>query len=308
MQDLAPILTPPAGDLGSSNAPASYLANLAPSGRRTMQSALARVAQILTGRDLDAFVMPWSQVRYEHASAVRAILQAQYAPATVNKHLTALRGVMRECWRLGLIDGDTLARIVDIPNVKGKRLPAGRMLSKEELTTLWCTADVAPPQYGACLALLFSAGLRRSEAASVTWGGVKSTVDALGSETWWVTVVGKGDKERRVPVRGSGACRLSRLWVEQQRHDRKGWRDEPILGTSQGRSVAKMLEKLVAAAGIPHASCHDLRRSFVSHALAGGAPIADVARVAGHADPRTTAGYDRRADDALVGVADALPD
>lgn len=287
---------------------AHYLANLRPSGRRTMAGALVRIGTMLTGVKAAAVDYSWHLVRYEHASALKAILSAQYAPATVNKHLTALRGVVRECWRLGMIDADTLARVSDIPNVKASKLKAGRMLSLDELKALWTVADLTQPRYGACLALLFSAGLRRSEAASVRWMDTRRDVDPFGGVTWWIRVTGKGDKERRVPVKGAGACRISALWDQERHSAMESQKRGPVLGTSSDRSVAKMLETLVKAAGIPRASCHDLRRSFVSHALAGGAPIADVARVAGHSDPRTTAGYDKRSDDALVGVADALPE
>jgi len=287
----------------ASSAVITYLGNLKPSGRRTMHRALERLGMLFTSQGgCDPRTIPWHLVRYEHAAAARAILPSFYAPATVNKHLTALRGISRECWRHGLMDGDTLARIVDVPNLKGKRLPAGRMVSHDELRKLWIAADGLGARYGACLALLFSAGLRRSEAACVAHEHLTWATGADGAQTCWIKTVGKGDKERRVPVRGTGACRLRA--VEPHNPYPKGL----LLKAGCGRSVAKLLERIVRTAGIDHASCHDLRRSFVSHALAGGAPIADVARVAGHADPRTTAGYDRRADDALVGVADALPE
>jgi site-specific recombinase XerD len=311
VDELAPLRALDHEAMPAGHAAMTYLANLAPSGRRTTHSALARLGAIFLGRSqCDPRSVPWNLVRYEHAAAARAILLATYAPATVNKHLTALRGVSKECWRHGILDGDTLAKIADIPNVRGRRLPAGRMLSKEELSALWVAADASRPRDGACLALMFSAGLRRSEAAEVCLHHLDVQTDAAGNDTVWVRVMGKGGKERRVPVRGTAACRLRRhketlraMWARRGSHGPS----PRLLGVSGGRSVAKMLEKLVAAAGIKHASCHDLRRSFVSHALAGGAPIADVARAAGHSDPRTTAGYDRRSDDALVGVADALP-
>lgn len=303
MTDLVPLRVVQSHE-HSSTAAMAYLGNLRPSGRRSMRGALARLGLLFTGEAVDVVCVPWHLVRYEHVAAARAILQHTYAPATVNKHLTALRGVVRECWRFGLIDGDVLARVIDVPNVKGKRLPAGRMLEEQELRTLWAVAGPLGARYAACLALLFSGGLRRSEAAELTWDCVDTTIAADGAETIWLTVEGKGGKERRVPLRGTAACRISTLAREAQAKGDPRWGS--VLGVCD-RGVAKMVEKLVVNAGIAHASCHDLRRSFVSHALAGGAPIADVARVAGHSDPRTTAGYDRRADDALVGVADALP-
>lgn len=295
-------------DFGDSNpsrtAAASYLLNLRASGSRTNKTALRTIARLLGAEGLR--MCPWHLVRYEHVSALRAVLQARYAPATVNKHLTALRGVLRACWRMGIMEGEHYRRAVDVPNVKGSRLPAGRMLSKEELSELWRCAD---RRGGALLALLFSGGLRREEAADVRLMDLSVEVAPDGSETAWVLVDGKGGKQRRVPLRGTAACRVR----EQARAIEAGWAHRGSHGSSPrllavkgGRSVAKLLTRAVEAAGIAHASPHDLRRSFVSHALASGAELAIVSRMVGHSDPRTTARYDRRPDDAMVEVADAL--
>ena len=140
----------------------------------------------------------------------------------------------------------------------------------------------------------------------MTWEDTDTETAPDGSETLWLLVTGKGQKERRVPFRGTAACRLQTAARHAQVTGGERW--GRILLVRSGRSVAKMLERVVKKAGIPHASCHDLRRSFVSHALAAGAELASVARMAGHSDPRTTARYDRRPEDAMVEVADALPE
>lgn len=80
---------------------AVYLSWLAPGSRRTMRQALDTIAGILTGGLADAESVDWSALRYQHAQAVRTRLSASYAPATANKMLSALRGVLREAWRLG---------------------------------------------------------------------------------------------------------------------------------------------------------------------------------------------------------------
>jgi integrase len=73
---------------------AVYLARLAPGSRRTMRGALLTIAALLTDGAADCFALPWSALRYQHTAAVRAVLAERYAPATVNKHLAALRGVL----------------------------------------------------------------------------------------------------------------------------------------------------------------------------------------------------------------------
>lgn len=56
----------------------------------------------------------------------------QFAPATTNKALSAVRGVLKAAWRLGLIDTDAYQRATDVDGVRGSRLPAGRALGSGE--------------------------------------------------------------------------------------------------------------------------------------------------------------------------------
>src|SRR3978361_569030 len=74
---------------------AVYLARLAPSSRRTMLAALHAIASLLSDERCDAWSLDWPQLRYRHTTAVRALLaDGRYAPATANRHLAALRGVL----------------------------------------------------------------------------------------------------------------------------------------------------------------------------------------------------------------------
>src|SRR5437868_7440182 len=80
---------------------AVYLARLAPGSRRTMAAALETIAGLLTSNRCNVQTLDWSSLRYQHTAAIRALLADLYAPATANKMLAALRGVLRETWRLG---------------------------------------------------------------------------------------------------------------------------------------------------------------------------------------------------------------
>lgn len=92
-----------------------YLAGLKASGRRTMRGTLDRVADLAGGFDLQT--MPWAELRYEHVVALRTKLQEDLAPATVNKYLSAIRGVLRAAWRMDQIPGDAYQKAIDIDGV-----------------------------------------------------------------------------------------------------------------------------------------------------------------------------------------------
>jgi site-specific recombinase XerD len=271
-----------------------YLASLAPSGRRTMAGKLAAVA-FLSGRRFRE--MQWSAMRFEHVAAWRALLQRNnLAPASVNAALSALRGVARAAWMLGLMTAEDYQRIAAVKNVRGERLPAGRALSRSEVAALFdaCARDVtaAGARDAALLALLLGAGLRRSEVAALSIGDYDAAGGAL-------RVSGKGDKQRLVYMTGGAAVALND-WL-RMRTDAPGALICPVLkgGAVQLRGVTaeaiyKALIKRAGEAGVAHFSPHDLRRTFVSELLDAGADISSVQRLAGHASVSTTAQYDRR--------------
>ena len=115
---------------------AVYLAGLSPKGRLTMRQALDVVAGALCGEDANALTCNWSRVRFQHVAALKAQLSEQYAPATVNKLLSALRGTLKAAWRLGDMSAEQYHLAASVENVKAERLPAGRHVASGELSGL----------------------------------------------------------------------------------------------------------------------------------------------------------------------------
>lgn len=279
------------------NPAAVYLARLAPGSRRTMKAALDKIARQLTSKRADAKTCPWAQVRYQHAQDVRTALAAKLAPATANKHLAALRGVLREAWRLGLVDAENYRRATDLEAVRGATLLAGRELTPGELASLFraCAAEstMSALRDAALLSLLYGAGLRRSEAVSVDL----RDYNALTGEI--VVRRGKGRNARIVYATNGGRLAID-AWVRS-----RGRRGGPLLCpvNKAGRiSVRRMTDQAVLyrvrvraeAAGVSPFTPHDCRRSFISHLLDAGADLVAIQGLAGHADISTTARYDRR--------------
>ena len=278
----------------------AYLATLTTeAGRIGMRSALNQVAQIL-GRP-SAADTPWHALRAAHVDALRAALLARpgrnglpAAPASVNKALSAVRGVLKAAWRMGMIDTDSYHRAIDVPNVRGSRLPPGRALETAEQRALFaaCTGAAAGARDAVAFALMFGAGLRRAEAVSVQLAD-------YDADTGAITVNGKGNKQRLVYATNGGKDAID-YWLSL-----RGLHPGPLLNPIKksgeilpgGMSTQALMKRLTVRAkqaNIKHCSPHDLRRTFVSELLEAGADISAVQQLAGHASPVTTARYDRR--------------
>jgi len=93
----------------STNPVAVYLASLGSGSRRAMKQALRVITEMLTGTEADPASLPWWNIQYQHTQAIRSRLMERYSPASTNKMLAALRGVLRESWRLGFMDAETLS-------------------------------------------------------------------------------------------------------------------------------------------------------------------------------------------------------
>jgi site-specific recombinase XerD len=277
-----------------------YVARLAPGSRRTMAQALNTIAEILScyGRET-AVTLPWHELDYQHTAALRSELAARYAPATANKMLSALRGVLTEAWRLGLMNAEQCRRACDVKAVRGKRTPKGRALIHDELSRLFesCDRDATPSgiRDAALLAVLYSAGLRRAEAVGLDLADYSRAGAALRVHA------GKGNKGRVAYLNDAATGRLD-IYVQL----RGDWPGPLFVGIRRGghmsherlsdQAVRYILLRRCEQAGVPPASPHDLRRTFASDMLDAGVDISTVQQLMGHASPNTTAAYDRRGD------------
>jgi integrase/recombinase XerD len=286
-----------------------YLARLDLSSRRTMLTALNAAATRLTGGRLTAEHLPWATLGYQHMMALRTALTQGYAPATANRILTAVRGVLKECRRLGYISHEQQMRVSDIPPIRGERLPKGRMLTPNELAKLFrtCAEDLGPMgrRDAALIAVLYATGLRRSEVVGLDMCDYDATTGAL------IVRAGKGNKDRQL-FTGSGAAQAVWEWLVI-RGDAPGPLFVPINKSGRlisrrlsDKAIVHILKERAAEAAIKAFSPHDLRRSFISGLLSSGVDLVTVSAMAGHASVTTTAKYDRRGEEAKRQAAERL--
>ncbi|MFN8531880.1 MAG: site-specific integrase [Anaerolineae bacterium] len=245
-------------------------------------------------------LIDWAKLRYQHVAAVRASLMQKYAPASVNHALSALRGVLKECWRLGYMTAEEYHKAVDIQNIKAHVIPAGRDLSGGELSALSYACMDDPTPHGvrdaAIIALLAVCGLRRAELTGL------DRFDFDGEDK--ITVRGgKGRKDRTVYASGGALVALND-WLQLRGH-KAGALFVPI--TRGGKlvitrpmteqAIYKLLHKRAEQAGVRDFSPHDLRRTVAGDLLDAGVDIVTVANILGHSDVNTTRRYDRRPED-----------
>ena len=211
------------------------------------------------------------------------------APSTRARRLSTVRGFHRFL----VLEG--LAADSPVEGWRGprrtRRLPG--VLRVAEIERLMSSPDVTTPlgqRDRALLELAYAAGLRASELCGLS-------LEALDLALALVRVLGKGSKERLVPV-GRAALDAVRAYKTDGRVRLVRGRQVPTLFVnSRGTPLSRMgfwkiLRRHTTAAGIrTHTSPHTLRHSFATHLLEGGADLRVVQELLGHADIGTTQIY-----------------
>jgi len=220
-----------------------------------------------------------------------ALSTAGAAPATVARKLASLRGLYGFLVRTERV-GQNPAELVSSPK-RSQNLP--KVLSTEQMRTLLERIPARTPlelRDRAMLELAYSCGLRCEEIVNLDLG-------ALDFETEQLRVLGKGSKERLLPV-GEPAQRALRRYLDRGRRALAVDPREPALFLSKSgrrlsnsdvtRRLGLWTREAALAAGI---SPHALRHSFATHLLEGGADLRTIQELLGHASISTTQVYTR---------------
>ena len=191
--------------------------------------------------------------------------QLEYSPTSVARHFSSLRGFLKHMQNQGEYDFSTESMLAT-PKL-GHYLP-------EYLTRT------------ALLELMYSAGLRISEAL-----GIKLSQLDLDNE--WLTPIGKGNKQRLIPL-GSKAKENLRAWIQEGRPLTHPATDNIILNP-RGKPMSRMGAWKIVQQHTAHltkqVSPHTFRHSFATHCLEAGMDLRVLQELLGHADISTTQIY-----------------
>jgi len=222
---------------------------------------------------------------------------AGLGPRSRARHLVTLRGFYRFLIHEKILDTNP-AQVVDLPRT-GRKLPD--ILKVEDVVRLLEAPDDSKPlgmRDAAMLELLYAAGLRVSEL-------IKVAIANINLEACFVLVLGKGSKERVVPI-GRVAKKKVDAYLESGRPVILKGRPSPYLFVTRSavpmtrQGFWKLLKQYALRAGISHKiTPHTLRHSFATHLLERGADLRSVQVMLGHVDISTTQIYTHVAQEKL---------
>lgn len=261
-----------------------------------VERGLAKTTQESYGRDLARFAA-WlranrrttlPQTRTELADFF-AHEMLELAQTSVAREQSALRKFYRFMLRQGVIDANPMD-LIDAPK-PGKHLPT--TLTPTEIDQLMAAPDTSKPlgvRDRAIFELMFATGMRVSEVVNLQ-------LKQLHLQLHLIQVVGKGDKERLVPVSDQAAEWLERFLQTARPTLVKGRGPENVFVNFHGRQLTrqgiwKNLKAYITRLGITKdVTPHTLRHSFATRLLENGADLRIVQEILGHADISTTQLY-----------------
>jgi len=210
--------------------------------------------------------------------------------ASQSRVVSGIRNFFKYCLAENIVSKDPSV-LLDTPRLK-RSLPD--VLSFDEIETIISKIDLSTPDGArnkAILEVMYSCGLRVSETV-----GLK--ISCLYLDIGFIRVIGKGDKERLVPI-GSDAIKYIKIYKDQVRvHTMPQKNFEDILFLNKfGKSLSRVMifyivKDLAKKAGITkNISPHTFRHSFATHLVEGGADLRAVQEMLGHESITTTEIY-----------------
>ena len=204
--------------------------------------------------------------------------------------ISGIKAFYKYCLLEKITEADPTA-LLEAPKLK-RTLPD--VLSFHEIDTIIAQIDLSKPEGGrnkAILETMYSCGLRVSETVNLK-------ISQLYLDVGFIRVIGKGDKERLVPI-GSSAVHYINIYKNEIRihMQPKPGNDDTLFLNNRGKKLSRVMifliiKELVRKAGIKKTvSPHTFRHSFATHLVEGGADLRAVQEMLGHESITTTEIY-----------------
>ena len=243
-------------------------------------------------QDKNVFLV--KDITSDHIKEFLKIRGDSESTSTVAHNLTVIKNFHKYLIKENIVKED-VSLFISRPKLQ-KRLP--RALTVEEVDLLLDITLNTPFDYRnkAMLELMYGAGLRVSELVSLT-------LNQIDLENGLIRIMGKGRKEREIPIGEYGVYYL-KLYLEYRGMLIKNHRTEDALFlNNHGKQITrqgffKILKQLLLDKGLnPDVSPHTLRHSFATHLLSHGADLRSIQEMLGHSDISTTKIYTHVSDE-----------
>ncbi|RYF96842.1 MAG: site-specific tyrosine recombinase XerD [Chitinophagaceae bacterium] len=231
------------------------------------------------------------QVEFKHLQRfVQWIAELGMTPTSQSRIISGIRSFFKYCLTEQIISIDP-SLLLETPKLR-RALPD--VLGFEEIESIINAIDLSKPEGGrnkAILETMYSSGLRVSELVNLK-------LSCLYLDVGFIRVIGKGDKERLVPI-GESAIRYINIYRHEIRVHMpvKQGQEDILFLNRRGSKLTRvmiflMLKDLVKKAGITkNISPHTFRHSFATHLVEGGADLRAVQEMLGHESITTTEIY-----------------
>jgi integrase len=239
-----------------------------------------------------------------------AMLEKKLSASTVNVRLSAIRKLVGEALRNGILDAEQAAKMTDVPNLRQQGTRLGNWLTRDQAKELLAVPDrstIKGKRNYCILALLVGCALRRKELSTLTLDDIQLR------EGRWVIVdlVGKGGRVRTVaiPVWVKNAINAwqTASKIEDGRLLRPLSKSGRILGEELGDwAIWSVVEASAKEIGIEHFGAHDLRRTCAKLCRKNGGDLEQIKFLLGHSSIQTTERYLGSEQDLAVAVNDNL--
>jgi len=204
--------------------------------------------------------------------------------------VSGIRAFYKYCLLEDIVKKDP-SQLIEAPKIK-RTLPD--VLSSEEIDAIIGQIDLSKPEGGrnkAILEIMYGCGLRVSEVVDLR-------ISQLYLDVGYIRVIGKGDKERLVPV-GAEAIKYLNIYLKQLRNKITTipGNEDIVFLNRRGKKLTRVMifhiiKELTARAGIHKTvSPHTFRHSFATHLIEGGANLRAVQEMLGHENITTTEIY-----------------